>query len=145
MPEKNDELLTTGELGFLNKLGEEVPPSLAELLKVPDLGPKKVRLFRQGTGITTLAELRPLPRPASSRPARDGRRGRGQDPGRARVPGPAHGPHPTGRRLADRPALLEMLRGLPGVTAAEAAGSLRRMRSTVGDLDLLATAVIRAR
>ncbi len=37
-------------------------------------------------------------------------------------------------------ALLKMLRGLPGVVAAEAAGSLRRMRATVGDLDLLAAA-----
>src|SRR4030043_1504325 len=43
--EKIDELLSTGHLGFLEKLEAEVPPGLAEELKVPDLGPKKVALF----------------------------------------------------------------------------------------------------
>ena len=42
--------------------------------------------------------------------------------------------------LAAGSDLLEYLRGVPGVAAAEAAGSLRRMRSTVGDLDILAAA-----
>ncbi len=43
--EKIDELLTTGHLEFLEKLEAEVPASLAEMLKVPDLGPKKVAMF----------------------------------------------------------------------------------------------------
>ncbi|MFQ5410011.1 MAG: helix-hairpin-helix domain-containing protein, partial [Anaerolineales bacterium] len=55
--EKIDELLSTGKLGFLEKLKQEVPPSLAEVLQVPDLGPKKVALFWREAGITTLAEL----------------------------------------------------------------------------------------
>src|SRR5512136_392698 len=63
--EKIDELLTTGHLGFLEKLEAEVPPSLAEELKVPDLGPKKVAMFWKEMGITSLAEL--------ERAAREGR------------------------------------------------------------------------
>jgi DNA polymerase (family 10) len=55
--EKIDELLTTGHLGFLEKLEAEVPASLAEELKVPDLGPKKVALFWKELGITSLSEL----------------------------------------------------------------------------------------
>ncbi len=55
--EKIDELLTTGKLEFLEKLKAEVPESLAEILQVPDLGPKKVALFWKELGITTLAEL----------------------------------------------------------------------------------------
>ncbi len=139
--EKIDELLATGELGFLNKLGEEVPPSLAELLKVPDLGPKKVRLFWQETGITTLAELEAAAKAGKLRDLP----GMGEK-SEAKI---LAGLESLARRTDRTPlgdawpiatALLEMLRGLPGVAAAEAAGSLRRMRATVGDLDLLAAA-----
>ena len=55
--EKIDELFSTGKLGFLEKLEAEVPPSLVDLLQVPDLGPKKVALFWKQLGITTLEEL----------------------------------------------------------------------------------------
>ena len=55
--EKIDELYTTGHLEFLDKLSAEVPPSLAELLAVPDLGPKKIALFWKELGITDLAGL----------------------------------------------------------------------------------------
>ena len=55
--EKIDELLSTGKLGFLERLSAEVPPSLVDILKVPDLGPKKVALFWKQLGITNLAEL----------------------------------------------------------------------------------------
>src|SRR4030042_5497231 len=55
--EKIDEMLSTEHLGFLEKLEEEVPPSLAEMLQVPDLGPKKIALFWKQLGITSLQEL----------------------------------------------------------------------------------------
>ncbi len=139
--EKIDELLTTGELGFLNKLGEEVPTSLAELLKVPDLGPKKVRLFWQETGITTLAELEAA---AQAGKLRDlpGMGAKSEAKILAGIESLARRTDrtPLGDAWPIAQALLEMLRALPGVAAAEAAGSLRRMRSTVGDLDLLAAA-----
>ncbi|MCK4900559.1 MAG: hypothetical protein KAS38_17390, partial [Anaerolineales bacterium] len=52
--EKIDELLSTGRLEFWEKLTAEVPASLADLLQVPDLGPKKVALFWEELGITNL-------------------------------------------------------------------------------------------
>jgi DNA polymerase (family 10) len=55
--EKIDELLSTGRLEFLDKLESEVPPGLAELLQVPDLGPKRIALLWNEIGITNLAEL----------------------------------------------------------------------------------------
>ena len=55
--EKIDELFQTGKLDFLERLEEEVPPTLVELLKVPDLGPKKVALFWKQLGITNLQDL----------------------------------------------------------------------------------------
>src|SRR5512137_988052 len=55
--EKNDELLTTGTLQFLENLKEEVPASLADWLQVPGLGPKKIALIWKTLNITTLSEL----------------------------------------------------------------------------------------
>ena len=55
--EKIDELLSTGELEFLDRLTTEVPASLADLMPVPDLGPKKIRLFYDELGVQTLGDL----------------------------------------------------------------------------------------
>ncbi|HEY2981751.1 MAG TPA: hypothetical protein VGJ22_11255, partial [Anaerolineales bacterium] len=55
--EKIDELLSTGKLTFLEKLKKEVPPSLAEWLAVPSLGPKKISLIWKTLKITTLPQL----------------------------------------------------------------------------------------
>lgn len=52
------ELGETGKLEFLNKLENEVPPSLIELLSIPDIGPKKVALFWRELGITSIDELK---------------------------------------------------------------------------------------
>src|SRR5574338_1191724 len=54
--EKIDELLSTGKLEFLEKLKKEVPPSLAEWLPIPGLGPKRARAIWQDLGIMTFAE-----------------------------------------------------------------------------------------
>src|SRR5512141_1457366 len=136
--EKINELMETGKLGFLEKLKKEVPPSLAEWLKVPSLGPKKVAMIWKTLNITTLPELeeaakdgklRELPSMGSKSEAvilagiaSLGRRSQ-------RIP--------LGRAWPLAQGIVEELRKIPGVVAAEPAGSLRRMRSTVGDIDIL--------
>ncbi|MFM8321712.1 MAG: DNA polymerase/3'-5' exonuclease PolX [Chloroflexota bacterium] len=135
--EKIDELFRTGRLAFLEKLEGEVPPTLVELLQVPDVGPKKVRLFWQQLGVTTLAELDAAARQGRLR----GLPGLGEK-SEARILAGIEAVSrrttriPIGRAWPFAQELLAMLRAIPGVTAAEAAGSLRRMRETVGDLDL---------
>ncbi len=139
--EKIDELLNTGKLGFLERLEQEVPPTLLELLKIPDVGPKKAALFWKKVGVTSLDELekaldegklRDLPGMGekSEQRVREGiaaikRRTTRLPLGTAR---------PVGLQWVD------WLRGQPGVTRAEIAGSLRRWRSTIGDIDLIASA-----
>ncbi|OGO60362.1 MAG: hypothetical protein A2032_02780 [Chloroflexi bacterium RBG_19FT_COMBO_49_13] len=139
--EKIDELLTTGRLSFLEKLEEEVPAGLAELLQVPDLGPKKVALFWKELGITSLIEL--------GNAAREGKLrnlpGMGEKSEAKIIAGiDALGRRstrvPLGRAWPVAQELLEALRKIPGVKAVELGGSLRRMRSTVGDIDILAAA-----
>lgn len=139
--EKIDELLTTGKLDFLEKLKAEVPESLAEILQVPDLGPKKVALFWKELGITTLAELEAAARAGKLRSLPGmGEKSEAKVLAGIEALGRRSGRIPLGRAWPFAQELLAMLRQAPGVVRAEAAGSLRRMRPTVGDLDLLAAA-----
>jgi len=137
--EKIQELLDTGKLEFLVRLEQEVPPGLIELLQVPDVGPKKAALFWKQAGITSLAELESAARAGKLRSLpglgekSEGRILEGLDALKRR----------SSRRLLGnvRPVALrwlQWLRAQPGVVQAEAAGSLRRWRATIGDLDLVA-------
>ena len=54
---KIEEMLTTGRLEFYERLSEEVPPSLIELLRVEGLGPKRVKQIYDTLGIETLEEM----------------------------------------------------------------------------------------
>ena len=136
--EKIAELLDTGELRFYDDLTASVPASLAELLPVPDLGPKKIKLFWEALGITSLSELEAAAKAGKLRDL------------------PGMGPKSEAKilegiaslaRRGDRmllgdamPMARELqvaLRDLPGVVDAQVAGSLRRWRETVGDIDIL--------
>jgi DNA polymerase (family 10) len=139
--EKIDELYTTGHLQFLDKLSAEVPPSLADLLEVPDLGPKKIALFWKELGITDLATLEAAARAGELQSLP----GMGKK-SEAKI---LAGIQALSRRTSRTPLwkawpyaeeLLAKLREMPGVERAAAGGSLRRMRETVGDLDLLVAA-----
>lgn len=139
--EKIDKLLSTGKLEFLENLTAEVPSSLAEMLQVPDLGPKKVALFWHELGITSLDELEAAARAGKLR----GLPGMGEKSEAKVISGIEALARrttriPLGRAWPVAQELLAFLRGTAGVQAAEAAGSLRRMRATVGDLDLLVAA-----
>jgi len=137
--EKIDEMLKTGRLGFLERLTAEVPASLAELLNVPDLGPKKVALFWKQAGVTTLAELESAAREGRLRGLPGvGEKSEAKILAGIQALGRRSTRIPLGRAWPFAQNLLAWLRTQPGVEAAELGGSLRRMRSTIGDLDLVA-------
>jgi DNA polymerase (family X) len=139
--EKIDELLTTGHLGFLEKLGGEIPTSLVDLLQVPDLGPKKVALFWKELGITNLSELETAARLGRLRSLP----GMGEK-SEAKIIAGIEALSRRSNRVALGRAwpfaqeLLTYLRKVSGVEAVELGGSLRRMKSTIGDIDILAAA-----
>jgi len=139
--EKIDELLTTGHLGFLERLEAEVPPSLAEMLKVPDLGPKKVALFWKQLGITNLSDLDNAARAGKLR-SLPGMGDKSEAKIIAGIEALSRRSNriPLGRAWPFAQELMAFLRKAPGVEAVELGGSLRRMRATVGDLDILAAA-----
>lgn len=139
--EKLDELLSTGRLGFLEKLEAEVPPGLVEVLQVPDVGPKKAALFWKKLGVTDLAELEAAARTGKLRDL-PGMGAKSETRVIAGIEALARRSDrtPLGKAWPFAQELLALLRNVPGVQMVEVAGSLRRMRATVGDLDLLAAA-----
>ncbi len=139
--EKIDELMRTGSLQYLQKLEQEVPPGLAEWLQVPGLGPKKVALIWKELRITTLAELTAAAREGKLRKLTGlGEKSEAQILKGIESLARRSGRVPLGRAWPLAQQIIAALRKVKGVTAAEPAGSLRRMRSTVGDLDILVAA-----
>lgn len=139
--EKIDELLRTGKLEFLERLKGEVPESLAGWLQVPGLGPKKIALIWKTLNITALSELETAAKNGQLRDLP----GMGAKSESAILEGIASlarrsGRLPLGRAYPLAQEIIGVLKGVKGVVAAEPAGSLRRMRSTVGDLDILVAA-----
>ncbi|MGE5147947.1 MAG: DNA polymerase/3'-5' exonuclease PolX [Candidatus Eiseniibacteriota bacterium] len=135
------EIAERGTTPMLEKLRGEVPHDLAELMKLPGLGPKRVRALNHELDIVNIDQLH--------RAAKDGRirtlagfgaktEQRILDALAARKPGPER------MRLADAAgqakALVAYLGKTPGAKRVIVAGSYRRAKETVGDLDILVTA-----
>lgn len=132
------EVVATGRSSTLESLKREVPEGLVEMLRISGLGVQKVRAIHEQLGLTTVADLEVA--------ARDGRLARlprfGEKTARKilrgieylRRAGSFHLFHHAWRQAEH---LLAGIRGLPGVTAAEVAGSLRRRCELVRDVDLV--------
>ena len=138
--DKIRELVTTGRMAYLDRLRSEVPASLVELLQIPGLGPKTVRQLHEELGIETMTELKSA--------AEEGRirtvRGLSERTEQLILEGIARLEAQPPRRLYLHEAeehmavLTDILGAVPGVTSIEPAGSYRRRKETIGDLDLLA-------
>jgi DNA polymerase (family X) len=137
--DKITELVTTGRMGFHEKLREEVPPSLVGLLAIPGLGPKSVRLVYQELGIETIEDLRQAAEAGTLRTLK-GISARTEE---LILGGIAKLEERPSRLLINRAeeivdGLIAALEAMPGVRRVVPAGSFRRRRETIGDLDLLA-------
>lgn len=135
---KIEEYLQTGKLQYYEELKREVPIQAVDLLEVPGIGPARAHLLYEKLGITTIQELLQA---AQEHKLRD-------------LPG-------FGEKLEERIAreaarlmqrtkrlllgialpvaedVVAALRGIPAVKAIDPAGSLRRMKETIGDIDIL--------
>jgi DNA polymerase (family 10) len=137
--DKIAELVTTGHMRFYDKLREEIPPSLVGLLRIPGLGPKTVRQIYEELGIETLEDLR-LAAEAGTLQTLKGLSAKTESLILAGIAALEARP----RRLLIHRAeeaiegIAAALEGAPGVRPITPAGSFRRRRETIGDLDLLA-------
>ncbi|SDX55245.1 DNA polymerase (family 10) [Marininema mesophilum] len=132
------EILDTGRLQYLEDLKKELPPELPVLMNIPGLGPKSIHTLYQSLGVTGLADLEKVV-------------------AEGKVKGlPGFGPKKEKniaegiRYYRERPQrfllidvhlvaenMVERLRECPSVFQAGYGGSLRRMKETVKDIDLV--------
>ncbi len=135
------ELVETGSLSQLEEVAGDVPRTLAEITRLPGVGPKRTKKLWDGLGITTVDELESAAEAGRVRELE----GFGEKTERKILSGiEQHRRHAERFLLSDADRyvepLLEHLRDAPGVERLEVAGSYRRRKETVGDVDVLAIA-----
>ncbi|MBI2864572.1 MAG: DNA polymerase/3'-5' exonuclease PolX [Chloroflexi bacterium] len=135
---KIDEYLRTGHLGYLDSLGKQVAPGLAELLRVPGLGARRAELVNKELGIKSVAEL-----VEAAREHRLDKLPGIREKMEEKILREALRVTQRTKRLLLGVALpaaeevVGLLRDHPAVKRIDPAGSIRRMKETIGDIDIL--------
>ena len=132
------ELATTGHMALHDRLRAEVPASLVDLLRIPGVGPKTVRIVYEGLGVESLEDLRQAAEAGRLR----GLKGISASTEQRILEGIEQLESRPQRLLLNRAQaisddIVAQLEGTPGAQRIVQAGSLRRRRETIGDLDLL--------
>ena len=140
LAEKLNALVTTGELPLRSQLLAKLPPGLLDLLRIPGLGPKRVKLLYSELHIASAPDL------AQALEAGTVTQLKGFGPKmEEKIRAGLAQAHVTERRMllneaeAQAAAIVAYLKAGGGVRQIEVAGSLRRRRETIGDLDILVT------
>jgi DNA polymerase (family X) len=143
---KITEYLSTGGIPYLEGLRAEIPAGVIELMRIHGVGPKTAKLLYEQVGVDSVEKLEELAR-AHRLAGLPGIQAKTEEnilkgiavwrSGRERMP--------LGAALLLAEDILPRLRALPEVRQIEAAGSLRRMKETVKDIDILVTSTSPAR
>jgi len=139
LEEKIEEIVATGRCRFLEELRAKVPAGLTELLKLEGLGPKKVKLLYDELGVDSVDRLE---KAAQAGRLRD-LAGMGVKTEEKVLKSVEQYRAGMGRfklsvGFTYAQALLDYLKDVPGLKRLDPAGSFRRRRETIGDLDILA-------
>ncbi|MBI1278521.1 MAG: DNA polymerase/3'-5' exonuclease PolX [Anaerolineaceae bacterium] len=135
---KINEMLDTGKLEFYEKLTKEIPSGLVDIVHINGVGPKKAKLFWKELNITTVPELEAAARGGKLRDLA----GMGAKSELKIIEGIESlarqtGRTPLGNALPAAQAILDVVMKVPGAIEGVIAGSIRRARPTIGDVDLL--------
>jgi DNA polymerase (family 10) len=137
---KIKELVETDNLGYYDELKASMPPGLVAMLEIPGLGPKKIQALSKKLGIDTVEKL--------EQACKDGKVAELDGFGEKTQANLLEGiqqrrlyasKHLLGDALRVAEPLLESLRQHPDVIRCSTAGSLRRFKEIIGDIDLLAS------
>lgn len=134
-------IVETGFLSQLEEMREKIPAGVVDMLRLQGMGPKKAAVLFHELSITSLDELKE----AATQGQIHALKGFGKKTEESILEGLEHAQQSAGRVfLAEAKVqadeIIESLSNLPSVKQISAAGSLRRRRETVGDLDVLITA-----
>ena len=133
------DLIETGESRYYDQLRESTPEGMLEMMRVPGLGMAKIRTIREGLGVETLQQLEEA--------ARDGRLARlprfGAKTAEKILKGISFLRETVALELypqafGEAMRLLSGVRRHPEIVRAELAGSVRRHREIIGDIDIVA-------
>jgi DNA polymerase (family X) len=138
--EKICEMLQTGKLAYYDELKSSIPPGLVALLNIPGLGPKKVKALNDKLGVESVEQLEK----ACQEGKVAGLEGFGEKTQAKILQGinfrrQYASRHLLGDALLVAEPILESLRAHPDVTRCSTAGSLRRFKEIIGDIDFLAS------
>jgi len=137
---KIKEIVETGSLALFEELEGKTPSGLSQLMKVEGLGPKRVRALNRNLGVTSLKELEEAARKGKVREL-DGFGEKTEQ----KILEELEAYEGIEKRIklieAEQRArsIVEYLKGVKGVKKITVAGSYRRRKETVGDLDILVT------
>ena len=139
LAEKIEEIVSTGRSHFLEELQAKVPPGLTELLKLEGLGPKKVKVLYDELGVDSVDRLEKAARAGRLRDLA----GMGVKTEEKILKSVEQYRAGMGRfklsvGFTYAQSLLDYLKDVPGLKRLDPAGSFRRRRETIGDLDILA-------
>lgn len=138
--EKIEELLTTGKLKYYDDLKKKFPKHISELMEIPGLGPKRIKLLHEKLKISTLKQLEDAVRKHRiSRLATFGEKSEEELAKGIELLKKGRGRMLLGYALPTALEIESRLKSLKFVKGASIAGSLRRRKETIGDIDILAT------
>ena len=141
LADKITELVTTGKLEYYERLKASIPPGLVEMTAIPGFGPKKIKKVYDALDIKTITELEK----ACKEDGLKELEGFGKTTQRNILQGieflrKHKERHLFHHALMAAQPLLEAVRNHPKVMRAELAGSLRRKKETIKDIDIVASA-----
>lgn len=139
LSDKIYEILETGTCHYYENLKKEIPPGLVEMLKIPGLGAKKIKVIHDTLGISSIEELEKAARTKKLRTVP----GIGTKTELSILKGVEALKNRAGRVLLATALLVadqvvSSLSSMKEVTDAEVVGSLRRKKEMVGDIDIIA-------
>ncbi|OPY34860.1 MAG: hypothetical protein A4E32_00013 [Methanomassiliicoccales archaeon PtaU1.Bin124] len=132
------EILKTGSLRYLEDLKAELPAGLVQLMDVPEIGPKTVMRLYKELKITNVQDLKQ----AAEQHRLHHMKGFGEKTEENILKGIRYLEESRGRMLLGyahpiAAGMVNYLKGKGGFELVDYAGSLRRMRETIGDIDIL--------
>jgi DNA polymerase (family 10) len=140
LEQKITELVETGKLKYYEELKASIAPGLIEMLEIPGLGPKKIQALNKHLSVDSLATLEAA--------CKSGKVAKLEGFGEKTQANILEGmerrrnyasKHLLSQALREAEPLLEQLRTMPDVIRCSTAGSLRRSKEVIGDIDLLAS------
>lgn len=140
LQQKITELVTTGKLKYYDELKASIPPGMRDMLEISGLGPKKIKALHDKLGVDTVEKLEAV--------CKEGKvaelAGFGEKTQQNICAGIERrrtyaSRHHLVKAIAAAEPILENLRAHPDVIRCSTAGSLRRHKEIIGDIDFLAS------